>query len=292
MPKPRSNAQTAVGPIVIAAVEQYLPPAERIVTDPLALHMLPRSSARIVALCRWPILRRALIALSEAAAPGAWGGMLGRKRFLQDEVEAFVQATKGPVVVLGAGLDTKAAAVVEATGTQAFEIDQADNVALKQEGLRRAYGTIPDGLHLIPIDFEHDDLSVALARAGFDVSSPAFYLWEGVTQYLSEDAVHRTMSFLSKAAPGSRLGFTYVLADFLAGKDMHGAAAMHKRLVEGHRVWTFGLEPDEVPGFLADFGWNVRAHVGAEDHRRNYFSPSGRSLPIMAIERAVIAEKG
>ena len=87
---------------------------------------------------------------------------------------------------------------------------------------------------------------MSLMRAGFDVSSPAFYLWEGVTQYLSEDAVRQTMSFLAKAAPGSRLGFTYVLADFLAGKDMYGAAAMHKCLVEGHRVWTFGLEPEKV----------------------------------------------
>lgn len=116
MQKPPSSVQTAVGPMVIAAAEQYLPPAERIVTDPLALHMLPRSSASIVALCRWPILRRVLIVLSEAAAPGAWGGLLGRKRFLQDQPGALVGTTRGPLVVLGAGLDTKAAALVEATG--------------------------------------------------------------------------------------------------------------------------------------------------------------------------------
>ena len=277
--------------MVIAAVEQFLPQAERIVSDPYAIHILPRSAARIASLCRWSILRRLLIARSEVAAPGAWGGMLGRKRFLQDQTNPYAQATNGPIVVLGAGLDTKAAALVESAGITTFEVDRADNIAPKRDGLHRAFGRVPDGLHLIPVDFEQADLEVELTRAGLDISRPAFYLWEGVTQYLSEDAVRRTMAFLSKAASGSRLAFTFVLADFLAGKEMYGAQATYKRLVEGHRVWTFGLEPVEVPRFLAAYGWQEREQVGSEDCRRNYFIPAGREMPIMRIERAVLAEK-
>jgi O-methyltransferase involved in polyketide biosynthesis len=72
---------------------------------------------------------------------------------------------------------------------------------------------------------------------------------------------------------------------------MYGAEATYKRLVGGHKVWTFGLDATEVPDFLAAYGWQVREHVGAEEYRRDYFVPVGRTMPIMEIERAVVAEK-
>jgi O-methyltransferase involved in polyketide biosynthesis len=41
----------------------------------------------------------------------------------------------------------------------------------------------------------------------------------GVTQYLTEPGVRKTLDFLARAAGGSRLAFTYVRKDFLEGKD-------------------------------------------------------------------------
>jgi hypothetical protein len=68
------------------------------------------------------------------------------------------------------------------------------------------------------------------------------------------------------------------------------AAQTYKRLVQGSRVWTFGLEPVEVSGFLADYGWKEREHVSSEDYRRHFILLE-RNLPIMRIERVVLAEK-
>jgi O-methyltransferase involved in polyketide biosynthesis len=48
-------------------------------------------------------------------------------------------------------------------------------------------------------------------------------VWEGVTQYLTENAVRATMAALEPAAPGSALAFTYVHRDFIDGVNLYGA---------------------------------------------------------------------
>jgi O-methyltransferase involved in polyketide biosynthesis len=41
------------------------------------------------------------------------------------------------------------------------------------------------------------------------------FIWEGVTQYVSGDAVSQTLSFVGQSAPGSIIVFTYVLKSII-----------------------------------------------------------------------------
>lgn len=59
-----------------------------------------------------------------------------------------------------------------------------------------------------------------LAADGYAPNRCRFFIWEGVTQYLSESGVRAT--FLGEAARGSRLAFTHVCRDFLDGKETFG----------------------------------------------------------------------
>ena len=43
------------------------------------------------------------------------------------------------------------------------------------------------------------------------MQKPIFFIWEGVTQYLTEDEVINTLKFISKASSGSKAVFTYIL---------------------------------------------------------------------------------
>jgi len=53
---------------------------------------------------------------------------------------------------------------------------------------------------------------------------PTLFIWEGVTQYISEEVVHRTLAFVGKSAPGSILVFTYVLKSIIERRsDIPGA---------------------------------------------------------------------
>src|SRR5690606_4034546 len=196
---------TAFGPMAIAAVEQYEPENRRLVRDPLAIWMLPPWVRALVRACRWAWARELLVAAAERWAPGVWGGILCRKRYADDQVRAAFDAGIAQLVVLGAGLDTKAYRLAAPAGIPAFELDRPENAACKRRRLEAYYGEVPETVTSVPADLESADLGDTLAAHGFHPDRPAVFVWEGVTQYLTEEAVRATLAFLSKAATGSRL---------------------------------------------------------------------------------------
>ena len=98
----RSPVQdTAIGPMVISAIEQYEPSDRRVLDDPMAVHLLPRGLRAVVAACRLAAVRRAMVAAGERSVPGAWGSMLCRKRYADDQVLEALRAGIRQFVLLG-----------------------------------------------------------------------------------------------------------------------------------------------------------------------------------------------
>ena len=56
-------------------------------------------------------------------------------------------------------------------------------------------------------------------------------------------------------------------------------------------LWRFGLHPEQVAGFLAEYGWREREQVGPDEYADCYLEPSGRTLTASEIERAVYAQR-
>lgn len=273
-------ARTAFGPMFVTAVEQHEPMARRIVDEPLAARALPGYLRLATLPGRSAAVRAWLERGSDRSAPGVWGGVLCRKRYVRDQVRAALDGGAGQLVVLGAGLDP----VAWSAGVPAFEVDMPENVAVK-----RGAG-LPGAVHLVPVRFEADDLGEALKRAGFRPELRTVFVWEAVTQYLTEAGVRRTMRFLSTAAAGSRLVFTFVRKDFFDGANLYGAGPLHRRFVQGG-VWHFALDPSEVDPLLREYGWAEREQVGATEYTQRYLLPLGRELVVSEIERFVAAEK-
>jgi methyltransferase (TIGR00027 family) len=290
MPKRTPAAQTAFGPMVIVAVEQNYPVPRRLVHDDLAVHFLPAGTGLLVGACRWQVLRNLIVNLSEQRAPGVWGGVLCRKRYADDRLTQAVDDGFEQVVILGAGLDTRAYRLAAPKGVPAFEIDLPSNIAYKEQRLQKLYGRLPEHVALVAADFEADDLGVALGAHGFQPEQRTMFVWEAVTQYLTADAVRRTLAFLSRAASGSRLMFTYVRKDFLDGTNLYDARNLYRDFVAGH-VWHFGIDPEHVAGLLREYGWAEREQVGRAEFERRYLEPSGREVSVSDIERCVYAEK-
>ena len=61
----------------------------------------------------------------------------------------------------------------------------------------------------MPVDFEQDGVGEKLAAAGFKQNSPAFFAWLGVVPYLTEDAIGRTLDYMS-SIQNSEVVFDYV----------------------------------------------------------------------------------
>ncbi|HEX3545849.1 MAG TPA: SAM-dependent methyltransferase [Mycobacterium sp.] len=283
-------AQTAFGPMVQAAIEQYEPPERRLVDDDLALSILPAGQRGLVRAMRWPLLRRLTISAGERAVPGSWAMIACRKRYIDDRLDEAL-GNIDSVVILGAGMDTRAYRLARRSDIPVFEVDLPVNIARKRAAVQRVSGALPTSVHLVPMDFEQDDLIPALTARGYRNDARTFFIWEAVTQYLTEDAVRATLGEVQAAAAGSRLVFTYVRKDFIDGVNMYGAAFLYKRFRQRHQVWRFGLDPDQVGEFVAEYSWLLVEQAGPDYYLHNYIEPTGRNLTASELEWAAYAEK-
>jgi methyltransferase (TIGR00027 family) len=276
--------------MVQAAIEQYEPPERRLVSDDLALSILPAGQRALVRAMRWPLLRRLTIAAGERAVPGSWSIITCRKRYIDDKLDEALGDIDA-VVILGAGMDTRAYRLAHRSDIPVFEVDLPVNIERKKAAVQRAIGGVPASVHLVPLDFERDDLIGALTENGYRADSRTFFIWEGVTQYLTEDAARATLEALQPAPAGSRLVFTYVRKDFIDGVNMYDAAILYKRFRQRQQVWRFGLDPDDVAKFVAGYGWRLVEQAGPDYFLRNYIEPAGRDLTASQLEWSAYAER-
>lgn len=283
-------AGTAFGPAVLSAVEQCEPPQRRLVDDDLAALFLPLPLRVFVAATRLAGVRNAVVRASERTGPGLWANIACRKRYIDDNL-ASAMADIDAVVVLGAGLDTRAYRLARDSDVPIFEVDLAVNVARKRNVVARVLGASPPTVTLVPVDFERDDLPAVLASQGYRGDARTFFVWEGVTQYLTEAAVRSTFAQLSDAAAGSRVNFTYIRADFIDGTEIYGAPNLYRRFRQRTQLWRFGLLPDDVADFLAEYGWRLIEQAGPDEFTQRYVAPTGRGLETSQIEWSAYAEK-
>jgi O-methyltransferase involved in polyketide biosynthesis len=83
-----------------------------------------------------------------------------------------------------------------------------------------------------------------------------------------------TMGHLADAAPGSRLVFTFIRKDLLDGQEMYGAQGIYEEVVVKRGLWHFGLHPEQVAGFLVEFGWREIEQVGPDEYAVCYLRPT------------------
>jgi len=276
--------------MVLAAMEQNEPPGRRLVDDDLAARFLPAPTRWLVTATPPALMRRLMMAAMERDGPGLWANFACRKRYIADKVTEGLDSIDA-VVVLGAGLDTLAYRLARRSVIPIFEVDQPVNIERKAAAVRRVLGTIPSSVHLVPLDFERDDVLTALAERGYRADYRTFFVWEAVTQYLTADAVQATLESLRPAAPGSRLVFTYVRRDFIDGVNFYGAEQLYRRFRQRQQLWRFGLQPEEVAAFLAGHGWRLVEQLGPEQIVQRYVEPTGRNLTASQVEWSAYADK-
>jgi methyltransferase (TIGR00027 family) len=276
--------------MVLSAIEHQEPPDRRLVDDDLAASFLPKPLRALVRATRFRLVRRAVIAASERSGPGLWANLACRKSYIDDNLAESLSGVDA-VVILGAGLDTRPYRLARHGDVPVFEVDLPVNIARKRAVVSRVFGAVPPSVRLVSVDFERDNLMATLASYGHRVDSPTFFIWEGVTQYLTADAVRATFDQLAQAASGSKLDFTYVRRDFIDGVNLYGAPVLYKKFRLRSQVWKFGMLPEDVEEFLAGYGWRLIEQAGPDELKDRYVRPAGRNLPASQIEWSVYAEK-
>jgi len=133
-----------------------------------------------------------------------------RSRIAEDALSKAVERGVQQIVVLGAGLDTFALRNPYGAQQIRIEVDHPATQAWKRQRLAETQIALPPWLILVPVDFERDDVGEKLVAAGFQQNSPAFFTWLGVVPYLTQDAIDRTLDYMS-SIQNSEVVFDYVV---------------------------------------------------------------------------------
>jgi len=130
-----------------------------------------------------------------------------------------------------------------------------------------------------------------MEASGLHADERTFFIWEGVTNYLTDEAVDATLRYASGvAARGSRIVFSYVHRGLLDGSvRFEGTEKLFRTLKEVGEPWTFGLDPGELPVYLGRRRFRLVLDLGASDYRRRYMK-DGHGMRGFEFYRVALAE--
>jgi len=284
-------SSTGYGPALMRAMENLLPEDEQLFEDPYSDKFLSPFWKFWVILMRSPRILNSLIKIREKLTPGVIGGLICRTRYIDDVLISAIKEGFETVVNLGAGMDTRALRIPGAENVKYFELDFPELQKTKRAYIDKKIGELPANISLLPIDFNSQDIGEELKKAGYTLSSRTLFIWEGVTQYISREAVDNTLKYVAQAVAGSRIVFTYVLKSFINGSHIpDGLNSLYKLTLNKKKpLWFCGFEPAEMQEYLLKLSLHIIEDVGYEEYLERYIKPKGRNLTVFEIERAVLA---
>ncbi|MVU76403.1 SAM-dependent methyltransferase [Nocardia sp. ET3-3] len=195
-------AVTAIGVAVIRARETER--EDRLYSDPLAREFVTAAEAGFDAE-RWARME----ALADQFYPGRTIGV----RLVDERFGEAIEAGCRQIVLLGAGLDTRAYRMDLPSDVHVYEIDLPELFAFKEPVLAAAHATPTCPRHVIVADLG-GDWRKTLLDSGFDPSVPTYWVDEGSLGYLNNDWNQRVVRTLTElSAPGSRFGTGRLLVD-------------------------------------------------------------------------------
>src|SRR5271154_263002 len=285
------SSRTAEHMAFFRALESQRPPRQRLFSDPYAACFLSRPFRRALRLASVPVLSRAVPWLADMIVPGARSSGIARTRWIDDALVAALAKGIRQVVILGAGFDCRAFRIPELRGATIFEVDHPETFATKRAQLAKFIAREPANLTFVQIDFNLQSLAVVLRQAGFDPSQRSIFLWEGVTNYLTAEAVAAVLRFVASCAAGTELIFTYVHRSAIDHPaTFPDAEKLLRSLEKIGEPWTFGLLPDELSAFLASTGLRLRQDVASIGYRAQFRGRRGRHMKGYAFYRVAVAD--
>ncbi len=252
--------------------------------DPIAKHLVS-APVRVIlqAAEKHPRVARATNTALDTLSLGVWRHLPLRTRAIDDTIAREVHAGSRQVVLLGAGLDARAHRLDALSECTVFEIDHPSTQATKMQHARNL-PQIARQIHYVAVDFERDDVGVALTNAAFEASASAIFIWEGVTMYLPIAAIASTLSMVQRvAAPASCLAMTYY--DSAAAARTRFARPFFSLVGEPLRA---SLSKDEVRELLAAHDFEIESDDGDDEWGERYV---GRKPIFDMSERLVVARQ-
>ena len=242
--------------------------------------------------------------LSSKLAPGFHEHLISRTRFIDDLIEKSAKEGIEQYVILGAGYDSRANRLNLTPSLKIFEVDQPEVSDIKLSKLPKDLPNL-ENITYVNVDFSYQSLSEQLLTAGFDQTKSTIITLEGVSQYITKEAVNSTIRELSLITKDARSIFFLSYVDELLNKDPAAcfgkgypnpskkANLIQTLSAKVGEPWISFYRDEEIESILAENGYSMKENVTLEDLNSLYFSPVGRALPenqIFKLEHFIVAE--
>jgi methyltransferase (TIGR00027 family) len=174
----------------------------------------------------------------------------------------FLDATRAgvhQVVILAAGLDSRAWRLPWPDGTTVYELDQPRVLEFKSSTLRDNGAQPTCNLVHVPIDLRHD-WPAALRQAGFDASAPSAWSAEGVLLSVASSRIAVEApgpDFLDEAAIEKRRETMRRVRDLMVKLEPQ------RDIPDVQDLWYFE-EREDVGDWLRRHGWDVTVTEAVE----------------------------
>ena len=274
------SGNTALGAAAARLMEQYEPDNKKLFKDSVVYH-LTNPVWRFV--LKFKFLRSYFVRASDKIIPGIFGGQICRTKFIDEKTLKVLNEIE-QILILGAGLDTRAYRLKGIDKKIIYEVDLPNIQQIKKKGLKKYLGKLPSAVHYISIDFSKEKIETVLNNNSFDFNKSTLIILEAVTQYISNDAVNEVFNFISKLPNGSYLLFTYILRDVIERKTEFANKIMDWS-VKKHFPFLFGVNPSEIKSFLRKYNLDMLEDVGTEFYKENYLKPIKRNISVYEGER-------
>lgn len=283
----RQSSLTAAGIAIVRAIESERPPGERICYDPYARQFVGAALYHSVRFFE-------RIGYGERIGPGVFGFLVARERHIDEYLQSCLDEGLSQLVILGAGFDARAYRFPELKDqVKVFEVDHPATQEVKLARLSKIFGRVPGHVTFVPVDFNTEDLGQRLLDTGYDEVLKTLFIWQGVTPYLTPDAVDDTLAFVANhAGAGSSIIFDYIYPSIIEDPQQHGEVKRMRRmrLLSGEGL-AFGIPRGAINTFLAERGFDQICNVDRQYLHETYFTGLNRKRRVAdgyAIVSAVV----
>lgn len=222
--------------------------------------------------------------------PESLSPMVLRIRFFDDFLLSTTRENGiRQVVLMAAGLDTRAYRLVWPAGTNIFELDQPAVLHEKELILHSSGAQTNCARKTIEVDLT-GSWKEALIKAGFEPGQPSAWLLEGFLFYIPTESISEILDEVSSlSTPDSWAGFDIINSNTLTSPYTRQWIEMQAK---SGAPWIGTM--DDPAGFLAIRGWKTTlSQAGAADanHGRWHLPVIPVTMPDMPHNWFVAAQK-
>lgn len=289
---------TAQGVAKQRLIETIAGPDKRVINDPYA-------DSFVIGSGFMKLMGHKLNAwLSEKLAPGFHEHLIARTKFIDELIVKSAINGIQQYVILGAGYDSRAHRLELPSSLKIFEVDQPE---VSDNKLAKLPKELPNSENVtyVNIDFSYQSLTEQLIGAGFNQEKSTIFTLEGVSQYITKEAVSSTIKELASLTRDTNSIFFMSYVDELLDKNPEACfgegypnPAKKASLIKGLSAkvgepWISFYSYAEIEDLLSQNGYLIQENVTLEDLNSLYFSPVGRTLnenQIFKLEHFVVAK--